>query len=198
MKEMKNLEQKINAIKSERKLRLLAVAFCRQIAYLITDPKCQFALNQAELFADKLITKEELRIAWKDADNYYYEIINSMPDSIHAAAASAVSNASFPYNTPSLTKFTASDVAAAKLEPQYQFYLLDYEFIEPNVITPTSPLVTTLAESIYQTKSFHDGLPVLADALEEIDANYLLVQHCRNKMPHYRGCWVLDLLTGRT
>src|SRR5262249_1220791 len=44
-----------------------------------------------------------------------------------------------------------------------------------------------------------DDLPVLADALEEAgctDAEML--GHCRSGGEHARGCWALDVVTGRT
>ncbi len=37
-------------------------------------------------------------------------------------------------------------------------------------------------------------LMVLADALEEAGCNEALTGHLRDSAPHYRGCWVLDLL----
>jgi hypothetical protein len=57
--------------------------------------------------------------------------------------------------------------------------------------------VPRLAEAIYREEAF-DRLPILADALEEAgctDAG--LLGHLRGSGPHVRGCFVLDLLTGR-
>jgi hypothetical protein len=42
-------------------------------------------------------------------------------------------------------------------------------------------------------------LPILADALEEAgctDADIL--NHCRHPGEHMRGCWVIDLILGKT
>lgn len=67
---------------------------------------------------------------------------------------------------------------------------------EPTWLTPT---VVALAEGIYEDRAF-DRLPVLADALEDAgchDADILA--HCRQRgAVHVRGCWVIDLLTGRS
>jgi hypothetical protein len=55
-----------------------------------------------------------------------------------------------------------------------------------------------LAQAIYEEHCFGD-LPILADALEEAgctDAEILT--HCRGPGPHARGCWVLDLILGKT
>lgn len=58
--------------------------------------------------------------------------------------------------------------------------------------------VPKLAQTIYDDRRF-DLLPILADALEEAgcgDADILA--HCRGPGPHVRGCWVVDLLLGKT
>jgi hypothetical protein len=66
--------------------------------------------------------------------------------------------------------------------------------VDPAWLTET---VVALAEGIYQEWAF-DRLPVLADALEEAgcDSDNILT-HCRQPGEHVRGCWVIDLLTGR-
>jgi hypothetical protein len=66
--------------------------------------------------------------------------------------------------------------------------------VDPSWLTPT---VTALAATIYEDRAF-DRMPILADALEEAGCdNEEVVTHCRGPGPHVRGCWVLDLLTGR-
>src|SRR2546429_581311 len=40
-------------------------------------------------------------------------------------------------------------------------------------------------------------LAVLADALEEAGADAALLDHLRGPGPHVRGCWCVDLLSGR-
>jgi hypothetical protein len=59
-------------------------------------------------------------------------------------------------------------------------------------------LVPRLARSIYDGHRF-EGLPVLADALEEAGcADEAVLSHLRQPGEHARGCWVLDLLLGRS
>lgn len=65
---------------------------------------------------------------------------------------------------------------------------------DPSWLTST---VTALAEGIYQDRAF-DRLPILADALQDADCdNSDILTHCRSSGPHVRGCWAVDLLTGR-
>ena len=66
---------------------------------------------------------------------------------------------------------------------------------DPAWLTPT---VQSIASAIYADRAF-DRLPILADALEEAgctDADVLL--HCRIPGEHVRGCWVVDLVLGKT
>jgi hypothetical protein len=58
--------------------------------------------------------------------------------------------------------------------------------------------ILALASSAYEERTF-DVLPILADLLEEAgceDASIL--DHCRGLGPHFRGCWVIDLLLGKS
>jgi hypothetical protein len=67
--------------------------------------------------------------------------------------------------------------------------------VEPHWLTPT---VRNLAAAIYAGRAF-DRLPVLADALEDAGCdNADVLTHCRGPGPHVRGCWVVDLLLGKT
>lgn len=55
-----------------------------------------------------------------------------------------------------------------------------------------------LAERIYEERRFGD-LPILADALEEAGCtDEAILAHCRQPGDHVRGCWVVDLLLGKT
>ena len=56
--------------------------------------------------------------------------------------------------------------------------------------------VVALAQGIYEERAF-DRLPILADALQDAGCeNEDILNHCRSKGPHVRGCWVVDLLLG--
>ncbi|HJT34677.1 MAG TPA: hypothetical protein VJ783_21805 [Pirellulales bacterium] len=65
------------------------------------------------------------------------------------------------------------------------------------VLTWNGGAVVEMAQGIYREGAF-DRLPILADALEEAgcdDAD--IISHCRQRRPHVRGCWVVDLLLGK-
>ncbi len=67
--------------------------------------------------------------------------------------------------------------------------------LDPAWLTPT---VVSLADALYRDRAF-DRLPILADALEEAGCtNADVLLHCRQPAEHVRGCWVVDLVLGKT
>jgi hypothetical protein len=67
--------------------------------------------------------------------------------------------------------------------------------IDPRWLTRT---VSSLAGCIHDEAAF-DRLPLLADALEDAGCtDTAILEHCRGPGPHVRGCWVVDLLLGRS
>ncbi len=72
--------------------------------------------------------------------------------------------------------------------------------LPPSVRTWNDGCVVKLATAIYEDRDFSkERMGVLGDALEEAgvsDAEVL--GHCRDRQAvHVRGCWLVDLLTGR-
>ena len=58
--------------------------------------------------------------------------------------------------------------------------------------------VRQLAMDIYAESAF-DRLPILADALEEAGCEEeILLHHFRSRDRHFRGCWAIDALLGKT
>ena len=58
--------------------------------------------------------------------------------------------------------------------------------------------VRKIAQAIYDERAF-DCMPILADALEDAGCdNADMLAHCRGPGPHVRGCWVVDLLLGKS
>jgi hypothetical protein len=70
--------------------------------------------------------------------------------------------------------------------------------LDPAWLTWNHGTVPAIARHIYNDRAFHD-LPLLADALEDAGCTdpYILA-HCRGGGEHVRGCWVVDLILGKT
>jgi hypothetical protein len=61
-----------------------------------------------------------------------------------------------------------------------------------------TPKALALAQRIYDHRAF-DQMPELANALEEAGCTDPdVLGHCRSEGEHVRGCWVIDLLLGKS
>jgi hypothetical protein len=70
--------------------------------------------------------------------------------------------------------------------------------INPHVLEWNEGIVRKLAQAIYIDRAF-DRLPILADALEEAGCTKAeILKHCRQRGEHVRGCWVVDLILGKS
>ena len=55
-----------------------------------------------------------------------------------------------------------------------------------------------LARQMYESRDF-GAMPILADALQDAGCdNDDILTHCRGEGPHVRGCWVVDLILGKS
>jgi hypothetical protein len=207
---------------SDRKLRLFACACCRRIWHLLTDEGSRNMVEVAARFADGLATQEDLAAALNAAP-YYEGHLQEGPVHIVAcdaafhvgdtdpwwAACSAASDALFALGeAPWIeNKSDPEDYidahGACNVERNIQASLLREILGNPfHPITINSswlnPTVRALAQSIYDDGNF-TNFPILADALEEAGyTNEKILNHCRQPGDHVRGCWVVDLLVGKS
>jgi hypothetical protein len=55
-----------------------------------------------------------------------------------------------------------------------------------------------IAAKMYDSRDF-GNMPILADALQDAGCEHAdILAHCRGDGPHVRGCWVVDLVLGKT
>ena len=171
---------------SPRKARLFAVACVRNAPTPPTHPWELRAVEVGERFADDRATNEELRAA-EDA------ACGQAGSSFWAAASDswwdAVEAARFSGDTPKLLRLQCDLVRCVFGNP--------FRPVVPDPVWLTSDVVL-LASGVYEEKAF-DRLPILADALQDAGCdNHDVLQHCRGVGPHTRGCWVVDLVLGKS
>jgi hypothetical protein len=173
---------------SERKLRLVAVAVHREYHRLdprFSGPESGLAADTAEALADaggSVDTATRLKLGG-------YFILNP---TAYGAASRLVENADVP------DPFKCSILRCI-------FGPLPFRTVplHPSVRTWNDGLVRRLAEEAYQHRQLLSGhldpqrLAVLAAAVEEAGGDTERVEHLRLPEPHARGCFVVDLLTGR-
>ncbi len=80
----------------------------------------------------------------------------------------------------------------------WQDSILDDTVLDPAILQWNDGTVRRIAQAIYDQRAF-DHMPILADALEDAGCdNADILNHCRNGGEHVRGCWVIDLLLGKS
>jgi hypothetical protein len=162
-----------------RKLRLFAAAGLRQVG-----DWWETAMESLERLADdrERIAAQGLRAAKTDADAALRAaryMIRSTPwgDAAHAAFLRDIFGP-LPFRSVSL---------------------------DPAVLSWNDATVVRIARAAYDERDMPSGLldnvrlAVLADALEEAGCrDQEILSHCRSGGEHVRGCWVVDLLLGRS
>jgi hypothetical protein len=195
-----------------RRFRLFGCACLRRLWPLL-DEQCRHAVNVAERFADGLAELREI-----DAIN---SALKKKVDSRHDYHVSAV-HALTGQDNWLLAKHTAGDAAEAQAaaqrkpgenrqlanvrrtaEKREQVVLLRDIFgsepFHPTVISPNwlSTHAVSIAKEIYRDGSFGQ-LGTLADSLRAAGCDdERILNHCRQPLPHCKGCWCLDLLLGK-
>jgi len=174
------------------------------------------AAEVSENFADGLVRESEFRAAYDIAVQGYYAAdqildliinerlprsgINRTEREIFAAIltcavtasrlqrANLRNNLDYGANTPSDLE-TQSNLLRDIFGNPYRKVKLTRKWLTSTVVL--------LARQMYETRDF-SPMPILADALQDAGCdNEDILNHCRQPGEHVRGCWVVDLLTGR-
>jgi hypothetical protein len=185
---------------SDRKFRLLVVAYCRSIWHLITDDLSKNAVTVAERFADGVETAAELRTARDRVGENGAPVIEGV---LLATRTDARKGAEEALKQAVHYLYGAEATIRAERVSQSGFLrdIFGNPFrpatVDPSWLTWNGGTVPKLAQTIYDERRFQD-MPILADALEEAGCtNADILAHCRWPGAHVRGCWVVDLLLSK-
>lgn len=181
----------------DRKLRLYAVACCRQRSSLFEMDLFQRALDAAERFAEGRADTQELdAIMAIPTPNTQSHCIENMTLKLTREAGKQYALAAAT-NLGVATGWGDFESVVRAQAPLLRC-LIGNPF-RPVTFDPNWRIsaVTDLADSIDEDRAF-DRLPTLADALEKARCNQpSVLAHCRDCGPHVRGCWVIDLVLGK-
>jgi hypothetical protein len=199
---------------SDRKLRLFTCSCVRRVWHLLPDKHCRRALLTAERYADGELSGEKLRYAWGDARRAAQVQHRLERDTAAGTAMWAVSESC----EAEIGRVLRAVTLAARCEAYREDSPIDPSLLsgaqkgqvsllrdifgnpfrpvtaDPHWLTST---VVDLARTMYEARDFA-AMPILADALQDAgceDADILA--HCRGG-PHVRGCWVVDLVLGKS
>jgi hypothetical protein len=207
----------IRGTASERKLRLLACSCVRQGWEVLEDERGKNALEAAEAFADGKVTKVVLKRIRQAVDEHMREM-NSRRKGVWSGdeirhseycvcegakrAASEKNYASAIRQMYITIQFSHLRDRATPLPVLFRdiFGPLPFRIVSNahNWLSWENSTVPRLAQTIYDERNF-GLLPILADALEAAGCtNEDILRHCREPGEHVRGCWVVDLLLGKS
>ncbi len=211
---------------SERKLRLVALTCTRRVVHLLRLDGCRKVLDEVEQCTDEPLAKRRLTLAhrklWKARAGYQLShredaaataIAHCCQTGVAKFAEWAIQNA---FDALALAGYTATlgsqpnyqELRANAREAVLPYWadlvrdILGNPFQSVSVIPVwlawNDGALAKIAQAIYDERAF-DRMPILADALEDAGCgNVDILRHCREPGEHVRGCWVIDLLLGKT
>jgi hypothetical protein len=209
---------------SNRKLRLYAVACCRNVWQWIPEYSRK-SVEAAERYADKQATRKDMSQAIDDilkdfeARPYfdgsiacaYYVSRWSIWDAVNGvlrATGSTPTSEKWLKAVNSKRKTKAIREAARKECVQiYKAQVAAHCNIARDIFSPFirlrrnyfafTPKTLAIAQSIYDNRIF-SLMPSLADALQSDGCdNMSILNHCRMNKLHFRGCYVIDAILGK-
>jgi hypothetical protein len=220
--DLRKMLQFLGESANQRRLRLFALACCRQVESFLTHKRSRLALEMLEQILEGGLGPEHLPQAGELAQSAYFQTrtndsagravmmacyTNALSAACDAAAAASKTLEQFAREATRQqgmqpTRVPGSLSPGAIIRRTHCGWLRDV-FGPPNRPTPDVSAwlggpVLTMARTIYQEQSFGD-LPILADALEEAGCDHAgILAHFRHAADHVRGCWALDLVLGRS
>lgn len=185
----------------ERKLRLYAVACCRQRWELFETDLFRRAVDAAERLAEGRADREELSAIYQAIleiptpneqshciENMTLKLIGENGMTCASSAAMDLGIATGWDDFEAVVRAQAPLLRCVAGNP-----------FRPVAFDPAwrTPAIAGLAEQVDADQDF-EILPILGDALEEAGCDHIgMLSHCRDGGSHARGCWVIDRLLGR-
>jgi hypothetical protein len=199
----------VDAAAGGRRTYLFAAACLRRIWPLLPGPQSKLVVSLLEQLADREVTFDEVTAAREAVkqEGYAVETGGKRDPSVHAAMAAgewdpefiaeeaAEASALAQAGTPDGVSLPEVLAQAGLVRDIFGNPFRPVSFSEE---WRTSTAVA-LAGQMYESRDF-SAMPILADALQDAgcDSDDIL-NHCRDeKATHVRGCWVVDLVLGKS
>jgi hypothetical protein len=178
---------------SDRKLRLFASACQRRIwRFLEAESTGRRMIQALERIADDVIDGSELPGSLNNSKSHDVAAILSRDAALSSARLGLVDGAEESRMQVALLR----DLLGNPFRPGA---------LNPAWLSWHGGTIPKLAEAIYEDRVLPSGhldnhrLTVLADALEDAGCtDQDILGHCRGPGPHVRGCWVVDLVLGKS
>jgi hypothetical protein len=199
--------------RSDRKSRLAAVACCRRAAEWLPDLLLAEVIDESERCADDPEGWRRLFTLNRKVREYHDRMRGGTEalDLEHSEFISAVDVLTgWPIDPTDCFEWCRDaicghdDFGAGRGETLFQIDLIYDIFGNPFRPVPYDPswrtsAAVSLASQIYESRDFA-AMPILADALQDAGCDHAdILAHCRDaNAVHVRGCWVVDLVLGKS
>jgi hypothetical protein len=189
---------------TSRKRRLFVAACCRMVADWLVDGRSRAAMEVLEAFADGDVPPHELSRAERRAHRAAGVVGGSPAQAVAWAADDDLTEHVLTHVADLVAqsfgeRSSAEWAEARAMEAHFVRDILGNPF-HPGMFDPAwrTGTAVTMARGMYDSRDF-SPMPILADALQEAGCdNDDVLTHCRGPAPHVRGCWVVDLVLGRS
>jgi hypothetical protein len=222
-----DFEAELSLVAQPRKLYLLTAAFYRRVWDLLPNESLRHAVETTEWFASGRAGPRDMLEAWTEAESatgegwwseYHYGCPCCEGWLEECFATTIHPNAESLLRSPSMLRAAEKDLAAEAVlsgeraqrrlaEREHQFDILQDIVGDPNERPRPAPEVARDSAEVRRLlaavadEPCPDALTLLAlaDALEEAGCDdEPLLRHCRRRVPHVRGCWAIEYLSGRS
>jgi len=179
-------------VPSARKLRLFLCACVQKDWDLVDDDSIKRAISIAEQFADGLVSRERFDSGVSESILTVYASTSGL---LRASTLLFVMNAIARHSVnDSLRQLCIVNALAYPQHAPLLRHIVGNPFRQYPVPSTWPAAVVELAVSVY---GGNDCAHILADSLEET-GHAVLSEHMRAEPWHPKGCWVLDLLLGKS
>ena len=199
---------------SDRKLRLYVCACCQRVSHLTSDKRFARLLRTLEKVAEDRVKDTTRQRALAQSHNAK----RSAPDNTHAclfnaieiALTSPIDRVFIDPGEPTRSAIyhaggQSTDAAQATNAEtaRHATFIRDIfgNPFRPVAFSPSwrTDTAVSLARQMYDSREF-GAMPILADALQDAGCdNDDILAHCRDpQQTHVRGCWVVDLVLGKS
>jgi hypothetical protein len=212
----------LRGVPSRRKWRLFALACVRRIWHLVPD-----RFRPALEFSDRFVEGKATQQSWADAWVPYQasfrhaelaacwascpsgDICARAQGNIPCEAAMALAVAEEQDYRASMKEFAdylreifGNPFGKSGFKPTWLYWggTMAYKqpAPDPGWLGWNGGTVEKLARGIAEERAF-EQMPILGDALEDAGcSDAAILEHCRRPGRHLHGCWVVDLLTGKS
>jgi hypothetical protein len=189
-----------------RKWRLFMCACARRCLKQMPSEACRNTVAISEAYADGEVSADAM-ISAAFACNAPDE--RAHPREVYSACCAAIEAVSIGDEYLFDCTLRLIDSAADTFENEAAEYAAQADLIRDIFGNPFRPVafspdwqtdtVVSLARTMYESREF-GAMPILADALQDAGCdNTDILAHCRDTAQvHVRGCWVVDLVLGKT